>query len=563
MRLIEMHIKNLKGLNSVELRLPNPLNGRSRDNQANVVLLYGDNGVGKTTVLEAVSLLGHISTMTRVLTKKSESPQLETSFLRDKESNPIDPPWSKANFDELARDLATTDLESWWKHIPIDPLAAGRGPAAIRYVVQRGRISFVCYTWFRQSGGTSVTEALSRQRSDDGDLDNQFAVLYDHDNQKQVVDLIKHMYEVSPHYYKTIGAPASHKSRELVRKDASEIVAYWNTDLNDFGKKNDLRESVKKLRVDSRTELVDRLSLSLYNHEKQEYRPVAEIDDDEHDLVNLNKSLGEVIADRALLLDRRSQGRAMFQILKMKIGTDPVEIRVTKSVPQSGAQSGRSLPAIDIDHMSAGENESFFIFLLLHGMPIQHSIVLLDEPDLHLSEYSKERFFHELYKIAAANDIQLIVSTHSAFAYVPKQGVSRKLLDRLVGVTPEGASVTFRTEWSKQYGRLLAISYFRYTGNALSATGPVGRCLGWLIMSWSNLALRRVKNLRIFWGATLLIIVLSFLSISSFLSDLFTFSIKPDLNLHGKLIEIIVPVIILVAATVIMLEMLTRDTDAE
>lgn len=560
MRLIEMDIKNLKGLNSVELRLLGPRNRRKRNGQASLVLLYGDNGVGKTTVLEAASLLGHISTMTRILTGNATAPQVVPSIFRERlGSTLIDPVWSKANFEELERDLATSDLESWWKRIRIDPKARGRGSAVIRYVVERGKIRVVCYIWFRQSeGGTSVTEVLSRQGNDDGEMDNQFAVVYDHDHQKQVVDMINHMYEVSPHYYRLGNKPACHASRSMDRKDASEIVAYWNTDLNDFGRKNDLRESVKKLRIDSRTELVDRLSLSLFNRDKQQYRPVADIDSDSGDLEVLNESLGKVITDRALLLDRRSGGRAMFQILQMKVGTDPVEIRVTKSDPQTASQHREPLP-INIDHMSAGENELFFIFLLLHGMPIQHSIVLLDEPDLHLSEFCKERFFRELYKIAAENDVQLIISTHSALAHVPKEGVIRRLLDRHGA---EGEPVTFSTEWSKEYGRLLAISYFRYTGSALSATGPVGRCLGWLLTVWATLALRRVKNLRVFWSATLLIMVLSFLSIFSFLLDLLTFSEVQGIASHGTWIKVIVPVIIIVAATVIVLEMLTRDTDA-
>ena len=76
--------------------------------------------------------------------------------------------------------------------------------------------------------------------------------------------------------------------------------------------------------------------------------------------------------------------------------------------------------------------------------------------------------------------------------------------------------MTFSTEWSKEYGQLLAISCLRYTGNAFSATRPVGRWLGWLLMSWSNLALRWIKNLRVFWSATLQIMMLSFLGIFSF-----------------------------------------------
>jgi len=66
----------------------------------------------------------------------------------------------------------------------------------------------------------------------------------------------------------------------------------------------------------------------------------------------------------------------------------------------------------DIDSLSSGEKEVLMIFANLHKLNLKNSIVLYDEPELHLNAALERKVINQLRKIGLNN--QFFVTTHSA-----------------------------------------------------------------------------------------------------------------------------------------------------
>jgi energy-coupling factor transporter ATP-binding protein EcfA2 len=252
MKLLEIEIRNLKSITNASLTFPA---GRA-DYQ--VSLLYGDNGAGKTTVLEAISLVGHISTMRRIHTSGGELVSKPSRFRQTKIEEHTNRPdqatalrsedyekYSESAFDDQCQSIRTAGLNGWWESASVsgDPFRR----AMMRYHVFHENDDFTFFISFLQNRDLSITEALSRDQKGvgakihDGNMDNWFAVVYDSRYEVQVEKLIEHMQYMSPHSYFNELDEYRTDSRAAERSKAHSLVAYWNTDLNDFGRKNDLR----------------------------------------------------------------------------------------------------------------------------------------------------------------------------------------------------------------------------------------------------------------------------------------------------------------------------------
>jgi hypothetical protein len=67
--------------------------------------------------------------------------------------------------------------------------------------------------------------------------------------------------------------------------------------------------------------------------------------------------------------------------------------------------------AVDIDNLSSGEKEILFVFTELMKLKLNDSIILFDEPDLHLHEEIQRRIPNALKQLGDGN--QLWITTHS------------------------------------------------------------------------------------------------------------------------------------------------------
>ena len=183
---------------------------------------------------------------------------------------------------------------------------------------------------------------------------------------------------------------------ELPRTGLSpRSVSYINTDLNDFGRGNDLRKSPKDLSRDFGSEMFSRLRLEQDAHGVfPHFGCLQEMCD---------KVLRTPLAHYA---DRRIIPPS-FRLKTFRGDCDKVEIMIdrrdgTKPVP--------------INFLSAGENEVFFVLLMILNLSrnpkLGASIILLDEPDLHIATSTRGAFFRSILTLTGGKS-QVIMSTHS------------------------------------------------------------------------------------------------------------------------------------------------------
>jgi hypothetical protein len=321
MKLLEIEIKNLKSITHARLVF-------SADDHRQVSLLYGDNGAGKTTVLEAISLLGHVSTMTRICAGGTGPIAPKQSRFRDFKDEECRTNVHAERIAESEREryksgvfvaqceaIEKIGLNEWWRKGTSTGGDLYR-PAHIRYRVLFKNDEIEFYISFLQGHDLSITEALSRDQNGpgqvihDGNMDNWFAVVYSIATRDNVEALIEHMRSVSPHsYWNSASVPEDSvyhtDPRSLARPQAQSIVGYWNTDLNDFGRKNDLRESVKKIRIDFSEQMITRLGLSLPYDSAGTRRHYAMTKTETIDVAKLaavNESLRVALVDHAIAM---------------------------------------------------------------------------------------------------------------------------------------------------------------------------------------------------------------------------------------------------------------------
>src|ERR1700749_3259340 len=222
MRIKKIHIKNLKSIANLEISF-DKAGRRNEFTKPQVSLLYGNNGIGKTTVLEAISLIGHISCM-RMLKRQSASLiQVQNSILveeikkigmRDYRfkkvpvSNDFLLNLEKNVFDDLKGHFGYRTLNKWFKEFEC---GEGAENAEIRYEIDTGRDfdELVFYIYFIQKPRSiqkpclSITQALSRKSNDDSQMNNLFAVLYeDGQNPSRVPEFIQYMHHNSSYIVK-------------------------------------------------------------------------------------------------------------------------------------------------------------------------------------------------------------------------------------------------------------------------------------------------------------------------------------------------------------------------
>ena len=67
---------------------------------------------------------------------------------------------------------------------------------------------------------------------------------------------------------------------------------------------------------------------------------------------------------------------------------------------------------LDLDSLSSGEREILMTYFTLHTLKMTDSIILFDEPDLHLHPTSQQAVFHYLKKMSDEGN-QIFITTHS------------------------------------------------------------------------------------------------------------------------------------------------------
>jgi predicted ATPase len=167
---------------------------------------------------------------------------------------------------------------------------------------------------------------------------------------------------------------------------ALHVVSYVNTDLNTFGERNALFEGPKDLRSLSSVFSGGRFGSGDGVFGRSELQGVC-------------APWSSIVCGHKLVKLSNSSGLVVLQL-----------------------DDGSYLQGL-----SSGENEVLMILLMTVARGLRHSVLLLDEPELHLSPQAEYALYAFLLAFCKRMHVQLIVATHSGvtFAKVPGVGVLR------------------------------------------------------------------------------------------------------------------------------------------
>ena len=390
-------------------------------------VIYAGNGVGKTTLLECLSLVGHLPCLPVLTTGGGgRVASVTPSILRQRIGGQVA---ANVTLQEVARAITNSGQPT-----SLDAMVAAfvkRGYETIGMIRFRVRnasdqVDFAVLVQSDDDNRPSLTALLSRypQRdySPDTDLETNFLVISAE--------------TLSPgsELWALCGALARGRTFSLAEGEHLRLhelpglpeqggadtgiadhgpvlrVTYINTDLNDFGRGNDLRESPKNLRETMEEQLLVRLRLTF---------------DDDGEYVakkRLNTALTEILpTSQSNYADVHAIGEGL-QIVKLHKSPDN---HLTVDIERGDVRIKRAA------FLSAGENEVFFILLiclLLQASEVPHrerGIVLLDEPDLHLANAAKAAFYGEI--IALCKGSQVVIASHSYSAVAALRAAKLKV----------------------------------------------------------------------------------------------------------------------------------------
>ncbi|HEV2784353.1 MAG TPA: AAA family ATPase [Actinophytocola sp.] len=437
MRVRRLSIRHIKAIPTLDITF-----------DERITLLHGANGIGKSTILDCLAVLGHVATMYRVVMDhdgvKIQPPALHAALRSHPELTPgvaaqLDSieaalrPRHKAIRDTLA---PMRSVDEWFDD-------SYRTTPRIRYECETDLTGvtsdFTVVVAFTSDPELTVSHVLNRSRCDDLDMAEHLAVLYDGRN-PAIAPFLSHQAATSTSIVTDDAGKviAAFPPRPTVAIDGNRVVAI-NTDLADLGKRDQIRESVKDLNLHLGQE-IERLNLPFD-------RPLGP---DQHRFRFFDEFRGilqRVITDPAA--GRRSAAAEPFLELTR---CDLVKGQPVIELKRGGEGRGRST-----DFMSSGENECFFVFLTLLGIDIRKSIVILDEPELHIAEYSRPAFFAELYALTRDRGCQVVIATHSLFALTDNEPTQFLVVGRkeepggtyryTCGPNPEYSLALFKAYW--------------------------------------------------------------------------------------------------------------------
>lgn len=376
--------------------------------------LFGGNGSGKTTLLECISLLGHLGVMGLAPIRQEAGrgaffvgPSLLNAAIAGEDCAAIvggneSLLHAFESFASHVRGHATSNLplaleevrraEASFELQPGEPLVesafrsltSGDSSApAVLFEVEADTGGEVIPLVVRLTDrNTDLSLALSNEVSD-RESERDLTLYFDAESVR-AREFILSSLASRPCTVDPVGASQAVPAWRPT-DTPKPVVSYVNTDLNDFGRGNDLRESPKNI-TDDFASVIRRLGI-----------------DTSAILAPLNAVLSRILSP-----DREDR----WAIAELSVSGAKTRLVVTDHFGEPQLRN----------HLSAGENEVFFAFLVLLGLPTRGGIVVLDEPAFHAGPETAPLFFDELYALCARLDIQVFVGSHSAWSLPEESG---------------------------------------------------------------------------------------------------------------------------------------------
>lgn len=381
-------------------------------------IIRGNNGLGKTLVLEAMSLLGHAPVLDFEVWRQGQVPRVRIQVvLRDGDLAFLDALWDEQADAPSAFGRRCQEFQAgiachgvFWTDAAIR--AARQAAHRVRPKADGGDhqpidIGFHLklnpdYEDPRRETYGFLKECLSNEVQAAADLQvrrsamqHNWSVRCSTEDQYLLIGLLHSVSrpalvdESAPdHWHPTLRAAILDKRVPDAPATLPGFVSYVNTDMYEWGTGLDLRESPKQLREDLTRVVHRRLQLTTASTDlygRPEYR-LRFADEVSRDWKKLFEGLGT--PDLSSVSHHPENEK------------EPWTVRI-------GGQAS--------DFASSGENQVFFLLSLTTCLQPQGACLLLDEPELHLSIAATRHLFEHLQALARAHDCQIVIVSHALF----------------------------------------------------------------------------------------------------------------------------------------------------
>ena len=387
-----------------------------------VNVIRGPNGIGKTTILEWISLLGHISLLSQD-TSPSGLPELEMTLEFTKHD--------KAFVDWLRKLPAGNEIRSFFEEI-LSKNCITNAIFDSEIVLPRFiNINFYLNNIDEKMLKTILVDEQNMHKSvefsisefiSDNEENNQSKLTKDPEKIEKIGDIIRALnmwsrpkqvldeksnskrYKITPH---TLA-----RSRQNITNyepSFAPVFFYLNTDMYEFGIGLDIRESPKDIRSNINQLLMDRLQLvdpvdvrsdqkyfsdSVSHSDVLVLKDFLEVQAAWDDVFNLHPLTGATV---------KKTGQGNLEIGKLE---DDFDWTISIANREDAAA-----------FISSGENQALFVLSMIFSLAQPGSCMLLDEPELHLSFWSGSRLLEKIRQRCIDIDAQCIIVTHLPHLY--------------------------------------------------------------------------------------------------------------------------------------------------
>ena len=371
-------------------------------------IVRGENGVGKTTVLEFASLIGHVTLMQRAETHDDDGVNVrivldntDRTFLKYVKEN------EGAIFEESGRSQEFTAFAQALVRAKIDRKAF----ATIDQDIHELSLRFQ----FIDAQSNHLKDVLSRDQKI-----AEFIRVHGDNTHILAIKLLNCWtrpfctsgaakppgpWTITPRtiraYSGLVDACEANGNQQKSAVPACGAAFYINTDMYEFGAGLDVRESPKELKEHLSTTLINRLQL---------LRPTG----------NGVAAGVDYCQQFAPNVARNLHGFDELSRLWGEVFEHHHPLRSFQATKPDAAQSDKFNWTIEIgtqragQFVSSGENQALFILSLLCNVASAGSCVMIDEPELHLTFSAGTRLLNTIFKESRDHErsYQVIIVTH-------------------------------------------------------------------------------------------------------------------------------------------------------
>lgn len=187
------------------------------------------------------------------------------------------------------------------------------------------------------------------------------------------------------------------------RTDMSSIgnIYYINTDQNTYGIGNHILESAKNIPA----------NLAKIFHQRLPATELTEVADEDGTWNGQLRDLGEINHAWQSIFGKPLDGSTQAQKMQRAI----TSVRCNSDGVTKFEMMGFSPKPYRPKYLSSGENEAFFVLATIVSCKLYNCVVLLDEPELHMHLKQQIKYYICLKEIFATYNIQAIIISHSHF----------------------------------------------------------------------------------------------------------------------------------------------------